>query len=180
MVLALHPPVAECSQAGQHFAVFHPACLFLAPNDVVDVANGKALNDHSALESILKAFNPVGSEHQVKVKRTFSKLDKILPSKNLVLLPVVQGEPQLPQGRKKCPAVLRGLLHEEVRVLSGVGEPKDDRSRFSQKQVLDTMTRKSAGDVLSKPVAKGHDRNQARKEGWPRTSGDRPPWCQTL
>src|SRR5436309_515012 len=102
VVLALHPPVAECSQAGQHFAVFHPACLFLAPNDVVDVANGKALNEHSALESILKAFNPVGSEHRVKVKRTFSKLDKILPSKNLVLLPVVQGEPQLPQGRKKC------------------------------------------------------------------------------
>src|SRR5262245_59434528 len=116
----LHPILAERPQPRQGLAVFRAAARFLAGDDVVELADGEALDLYAPPPGVGEALDAVRREDEVEVERPVLELHEILAALDLSRLLVVEGETELAQGGDDGPAVVRALLDEEVGVLGGV------------------------------------------------------------
>ncbi len=92
------PILTECPETWKSLAILRSIGRNLACDDVVRMANGKALNFHMTMPRILESFNPIRGEYQVQIERTIFELDEVFSSFNFTRLRSIYVEPQLPKG----------------------------------------------------------------------------------
>lgn len=129
------------------------------------------------LTGVLKSFDAVGREDEVEVKRAILELDEILAAFDFGGLRVGQGESEFPQRWHQGRAILRGLFDEQVGVLGGVRETKQDGAGLAEEKKADTAPLEAVPDFLRLAVFKrGHI--PASPAGSPRTTCGNPRLCQ--
>jgi putative ABC transport system ATP-binding protein len=172
------PVIAKTPEAGEGFTVFGPVCRHLARNDVVRMANRETVHDDAPLPGIFEALDSVRRKHQVQIEGAVLQLNEVFAAFDFSGLAVVELETQFAQRVCQGASVVRSAVGEDVGVLRRVRIAKNDRSRFADEEITDTVTREGVADFLRLPVFKrAHSR--ANPGGSAHTTGDSPPCSRT-
>src|SRR5438552_16966705 len=91
------PVITKGDQARQSFAILGAIRRTLAGNEVVRMADRKALDVDMAGPRVREALNPVGSEYQVHIKGPIFQLHKVLAAHNFLSLGLRQVVTQVAQ-----------------------------------------------------------------------------------
>src|SRR5262249_40094753 len=150
---------------------------FLAGDDVVEVADGEPFHLDAPLPGVGEALDAVRREDEVEIERPVLELHEVLAALDLRGLLVGQFEAELAQGGDDRTAVLRALLHEEIRVLRGVGEAEEDGAGLADEEIPDALARERVADLLGLAVLK-RAHTPASPAGSPRTSGGSRRSCR--
>src|SRR4051812_2218097 len=141
------------------------------------MTDGEAFDFDAPPPGVRETLDAVRREDQVEVERPVLELYEILAAFDLCRLLVVEGETQLAQRGHDGPAVVGTLLHEEVGVLSGVGEAEQNGAGLADEEIARAMAGESVADLLSLPVLK-RAHIPASPAGSPRTSGGSRRSCR--
>ena len=128
--------------------VLHPAARSLARNDVPQVGHWKHSLANRSRVGLFKALDPVGSEHEIKVKGSALELDEVFPKNDLGSHFFVEHKPKCEDRAKDAIAVLDGLRGEHDDILSGSWVSQQDGAALSNEQVLDPCKIECFGNLL--------------------------------
>src|SRR4051794_41151375 len=98
------------------------------------MADGKSFDIDVTRPGIVETFDSIRGEDQVEIKRAVLELNEILASDDLRRSIVGDLESQISQRGDDRGSVLGQFGNKQVCILSGVGEPEQDRPGFPDEQ----------------------------------------------
>jgi hypothetical protein len=127
--------LAEGLKPGQRLPVFGATCGGLARDDIVDVADRKALDLDVATPGIGEGLAAIRGEDEIEIEGAALELDEVLATRDLRRLWLGQLEAQLAQRLDGQLLIRLRFIEEQVCILGRVRESQQDRRRFADEEI---------------------------------------------
>ena len=129
-------------------AVLHPIARPLARDDVLNAGHREDAFRHRPTFRLRVVFNSIRRKHDVEVKGTIRKLNKISAGDDVVFNRVINRESELADCGDEAAAIVGILGRKHIDVLCRAWKAEENGGPFPDEQIIDACGRERLGHFL--------------------------------